>query len=437
MSNAGLRRKLGRAFLLQAGLISAVAALGVYVAGVVLEEVLVKQALRDEANYFWHQKMGDASFPMPDTRNLTGYLYSVADGDASLSPELRGYQPGFHKQSSQADYSVLYVTERGGLRLLLVFDGENVSKLAFYFGLVPLAGVLMMLYMGAWVAYRQSRRAVSPIITLAREVHRLDPEHPDSDAFKPQHFADDPNQEVMVLAEALHRFALRINEFVERERAFTRDASHELRSPLTVIKIAANMLLTEQELGHAARNSVLRIKRSATDMEELVDVFLLLARESEQGLSQDPVCVNEIVAEEIGRSSTLLKDKPVEVRFTADVKLTVMASEKVLSVLIGNLIRNAFSYTDQGTVEIHVGEGCVRIEDSGVGMPKQDVEQVFKPFFQGQSRRRGGFGVGLTIVKRLSERFNWPVSIDSKPEVGTKVVVEFPGAASTSLQRPA
>jgi signal transduction histidine kinase len=437
MSSAGLRHKLGKAFLLQAGLISMVAALGVYVAGLVLEEVLVKQALRDEANYFWHQRMGEGSFPTPDTRNLTGYLYHLADGDAGLPPGLQGYQPGFHKQDKEGDYSVLYVTERDGRRLLLVFDGENVSKLAFYFGLVPLAGVLVMLYLGAWAAYRQTRRAVSPIIALAREVHRLDPEHPDSDAFNPKHFADDPDQEVAVLAEALHRFALRINDFVERERAFTRDASHELRSPLTVIKIAANMLLTEQELGHAARNSVLRIKRSATDMEELVDVFLLLARESDQGLSQDPVCVNDIVAEEIQSSSVLLEGKPIEVRHTADVKLTAISSEKVLSVLIGNLIRNAFSYTDEGVVEIHVGEGFVRIEDSGVGMPSQDVEQVFKPFFRGQSRRRGGFGVGLTIVKRLSDRFNWPVSIESKPDVGTKVVVEFPGASSTPLGPPA
>ncbi len=97
---------------------------------------------------------------------------------------------------------------------MLVFDGENVNEPAFYFGLVPLAGVLVMLYLGAWIAYRQFRRAVSPVIKLARSVHMLDLEHPDAAAFDSSAFQDEPNQEVLALADALHHFAQRINEFV-------------------------------------------------------------------------------------------------------------------------------------------------------------------------------------------------------------------------------
>jgi signal transduction histidine kinase len=109
----------------------------------------------------------------------------------------------------------------------------------------------------------------------------------------------------------------------------------------------------------------------------------------------------------------------------------------VLSILIGNLIRNAFSYTDEGRVTVHVGDGFVRIEDSGIGIPKQEVESVFKPFHQGHAKRRGGFGVGLTIVRRLSERFNWPVHIESQPEIGTRVTVTFPAAKSEPMAHTA
>jgi signal transduction histidine kinase len=85
------------------------------------------------------------------------------------------------------------------------------------------------------------------------------------------------------------------------------------------------------------------------------------------------------------------------------------------------------SYTDAGTVEVTVGPGRLVIEDTGPGMAPEEVASVFKPFYRA-GRRRGGHGVGLTIVKRLSDRFGWPVGIDSEPGVGTRVTVEFPDA---------
>ncbi len=432
MTDVGIRRKLRKAFLLQAVLISVVAVLGVFAAGAIMEEVLVRRALRAEADYFWQKRKQDAGFPLPDTLHLNAFL--VPSEDSGSAPEvLRPLGPGFHELDAGDNYAVAYITVVDGQRLSLVLDRENVNQLAFYFGIAPLAGVLVVLYLVAWFAYRQTRRAVSPIMWLARAVHELDPERPDTASFDVSNFSGDPYQEVTVLADALSRFAQRINDFVERERTFTRDASHELRSPLTVIKIAADMLLSEQELGPSARKSVLRIQRSVKDMEDLVEAFLLLARESEQGLSQDPVSINQLVREEIARSSVLLKGKPIEVSSTADVSLSTVASEKVLSVLIGNLIRNAFSYTDEGRVHIHVGNGYLVIEDSGVGIPEQDMERVFKPFFRGGARRRGGYGVGLTIVKQLSDRFHWPVHIESKPEVGTKVTVRFPHSRSEPI----
>lgn len=431
--SGGLRQRLGRAFLLQAVLISVAAVIGVYAAAFAIEEVLVKRALEEEARYFWERFQSDRRFPLPDTRNLTGYL-SDAAGPGPMPEPLSNLSPGFHKLPTQADFSVVYVSEHNSQRLFLVFDGESVGQLALYFGLVPLAGVLIVLYLFAWIAYRLSRRAISPIVWLSKEVQKFDPQSPNRPAFSPTSLPGNPDREVLALSEALSRLSQRIDEFVDRERNFTRDASHELRSPLTVIKIAADMLLGEQELDRRVRNSVLRIKRSATDMEELTEAFLLLARESERGFEVEPVCINDVAEYELERAGNLLADKPVSVEFSADCRLTTPASEKVLSVLIGNLIRNAFSYTDAGTVRLHVGHHSVTIEDSGVGIPDEKVEQVFEPFVRGDSRSRGGHGVGLTIVKRLSDRFGWPVHFRSTVGVGTRVVVEFPDAVCGDLQ---
>lgn len=420
MSEVGLGRTLGKAFLFQAAMIGVVAILSVWAAAFVLEEVLIKQALEGEAEYFWGKRDSDPGFPLPDTRNLTGYL------GGSVPDEYRRFGPGFHQVESADGFSVVHVSENGGQRLYLLFDGRNASHLAYVFGLLPLAGVLVVIYLAAWLSYRQSRRAVSPVIALAQTVQNLDPEHPDKDAFKSLEFTRDADQEVATLADALERFAGRIGEFVERERTFTRDASHELRSPLTVIRIATDMLLSEQELSGPARSSVLRIQRSARDMEELVEAFLLLARESEQSLSRDPVDVNAVLRDEVSRAREIMGSDRIRVETAENRQLRVMASERVLSVVFGNLIRNALNYTDEGHVEISVDHDRVRIADSGVGMPQQEIEQVFKPFYRSGSARRGGHGVGLTIVRNLSSRFGWPVDIDSEPGVGTTVTVRFP-----------
>jgi len=425
MSKVGLGHTLGRAFLLQAGMISVVAILSVWAAAFVLEEVLIKQALRDEASYFWDKREVDPGFPLPDTLNLTGYLEN--DPRHPVPEDYRRYDAGFHELGNGAfGFSLVHVSEANDRRLYLLFDGENVGHLAFVFGLVPLAGVLVVLYLAAWLSYRQSRRAISPVIALANTVQSLDPEHPDKEAFKSPELTEDVDHEVATLADALARFAERIGEFVERERNFTRDASHELRSPLTVIRIATDMLLSEQELSGPARSSVLRIQRSAKDMEELVEAFLLLARESEQSLSRDPVQVNALLRDEVSRAEEILVKDGTPVRLTENAQLSVIASERVLSVIFGNLIRNALSYTDEGQVEITVEGDRVRIADSGIGMPAQEVKQVFKPFYRAGESRRGGHGVGLTIVKNLSARFNWTVDIDSQPQVGTTVTVRFP-----------
>lgn len=427
----GLRGDLGRAFLLQACLISAVAILGVFTAGFVLQEILIKQALRDEADYFWQLRQSDPRLPPPTTNNLTGYLAGA--GEVASLPEMLGpLELGFHKPASAASHILVYVTARGDRRLYLVFNGERVSQLAVYFGLIPLAGILIALYLSAWLAYRMAQRAVSPIIWLAREVNRLDPQAPDSQAFAPERLPGDERSEIRILASAIRGFAERLNAFVERERNFTRDASHELRSPLTVIKMATELLLNDVSLNENTRRSALRIERYVKEMEDLVEMFLLLAREPNYGLPAESVCVNEIVENELERARLLAEDKPIAVSHTADFRLITTGPRKVLSVLIGNLLRNAFSYTDAGRVAVHVGSRELLIEDSGIGIPERDVKDVFRPFFRGDVRQRGGHGVGLSIVKRLSDHFDWPVDIDSRVGVGTRVTVRFPRAQCES-----
>lgn len=426
MAASGLRARLGRAFLLQAAFIGAAAVVGVFLASLLLEGVLIRQALREEAAHFWSQRDRDSAFPLPGTLNLTGYLDAVP-GDLSSLPT------GFHERVIDGVETVVYVSDRDRQRLYLVFDRSGVGRLAAVFGLLPLAMVLLVLYLTTWLAFRASRRVFSPVIALARQVRELDPAAPDPALLDPARLPRDADDEVRELADALARYAQRLGEFVERERNFTRDASHELRSPLTVIQMAAGMLEADAGLSDASRRSVARIARAARDMEELTSAFLLLSRESQTGLPLESTCVNDVVAEELDRARPLAADKAIESRLNATHRLHVDAPEKVIAVLIGNLLRNAFSYTDAGEVTVEIGVASVVIRDTGMGIAPGLVDAMYQPFVRGDTGRSGGHGVGLTIVRRLSDRFGWPVSIDSRPGVGTRVEIRFPKARSEPL----
>ena len=111
-----------------------------FVASALLEGVLIRAALNDEVNHYWQQRDADPAFQLPNTRNLRGYF------DDSAPAELRAMPLGYREWTNGGLEFVVNVSERDGRRLYLVFDRTNVSRLASYYGLVPLAAVLLVLY---------------------------------------------------------------------------------------------------------------------------------------------------------------------------------------------------------------------------------------------------------------------------------------------------
>lgn len=420
--------RLWRAFVLQVVLISATASAGVYLAEFAIREMLIVSALRQEADYFWARRRIAADTPAPNTNALIGYVFERDSRE--LPAEFAGLNLGIHELTTPVGQVVAHVSESDGHRLYLLFDANNVARLATYFGIAPLAFMLIVLYTSAWVAYRVARRAVSPVVRLARVLHDLDVETPDLAAIDAA--ADGGDSEVERLAAALRQLVTRVDRFVERERAFTREASHELRSPLTVVRMASDTLLKRPALDTATRALVEKIRRAALDMEELTEVLLMLAREHEGLLVHEAVEVNEVVEQELTRCRMIYGDKDLTLRFTAEVRLEVDCSARILAVVFGNLLRNACAYTDRGSVDVAIEPGGVRISDSGIGIPSEHLGRMFTPYFRGAGRGSGQ-GLGLSLVKRICDRFGWEVRLDSEPGRGTEVQVRFANATVRAL----
>ncbi|HET8807618.1 MAG TPA: sensor histidine kinase, partial [Methylophaga sp.] len=223
-ANTSLQTKLIKVFLIQIALISLVTLAGVFAAKATLEDVLVRAALQGEAEHFWQMRSKNPDFPLPNTMNLQAYI-AATDNLQSLPQPLQDLPPGLQRTQMNGQEPIVFVEDKAGQRLFLIFDEVKVSRLALVFGILPLALVLVVLYLLAWFAYRQSHKAISPIVKLARAVEEVDFRDGNLPQLDLAEIRQIPDEEVSSLVRALDHFTGRLENFIERERNFTRDVS--------------------------------------------------------------------------------------------------------------------------------------------------------------------------------------------------------------------
>ena len=286
-------------------------------------------------------------------------------------------------------------------------------------GFILLAGIALVVGLGSWIGVLLSRRVIAPVAHLADRVKHLEPENlPDRLS---QSFTDD---EVGVLAKYMEQAVARIGSFVRRERQFTRDASHELRTPVTVIKGA--VVLIETQLG-ADTKSILRplarIKRAVADMENLIETFLWLGRKESLEPYSGRCEVVPIVEQVINQTRHMFADKPVEVELHTAADPVLAAPPTAFQAVVANLIKNAFQFTSRGKIAVSVCDDHLAVTDSGHGIAACDLQGLTQPYVRGE--KSVGFGLGLAIVKRLCRRFGWRFTLSGDTAQGTVAYLYF------------
>ena len=284
-----------------------------------------------------------------------------------------------------------------------------VALLAAVFLFTGLAWVI-----GLW----SSSRVISPLTELARRVKGLSSrENPDQLA---PHF---PRDEVGELADALDDYADRMTRLVKRDREFNADVSHELRTPLAVIRGAAELLMANPNLEDKTRQRLARIERAAIQCTDLTTALLLLSRNERGSGSTNLFKVCQALAE---ANRAQLGGRPIELIVEGRQDVVVNAPEAVLAVALGNLIGNACKYTAEGEVRVIIEGDRVHIADTGHGISAEDAARLFERGYRGSSAGgTSGGGIGLSIVRRLCELYEWTVSIAPRPERGAKATLVF------------
>ena len=427
--NTGLVAKLGRVLVLQVALISVTVAAGIYVTNTIVQDSLVNEALENEAAHFWDLYQKDSTQALPDTANMLGYLSK--DGEMDSVPEqFHGYQEGFvGRVQFDGSEPILYVTEFNEARLYLIFASENVSDLAFFFGILPLSIALVFIYGLSFLTYRLSHRAISPIVQLADYLERFPFEKSSHDSSNQdlQKLRTLANAEVDVMIDAIDNFTERLDAYIERERIFTRDASHELRTPIAVFKGSLDLLQRQSERPEEDLRALARMRRTVEDMEGLIQTLLLLARGEELQQPGVRVRLNDLIPDLIDQVAPLATDRGIKLVLVESAELWVQAPDRVVQILLINLLRNGISYTPEGQVQVEIQQKAVTVKDTGIGMTSTELSQAFEPFYRSERGRSNspGHGLGLSIVRRLVHQFQWKISVQSNVGEGTEVTINF------------
>ena len=157
----------------------------------------------------------------------------------------------------------------------------------------------------------------------------------------------------------------------------------------------------------------------------MIDALLFLARSEQAPLDVDDVVVREVVEREVDRVRPILRHKQLALHLEVEAEPVLHAPPRILQVMLGNLLSNAVRFTDAGGVVVRLKEGCVEVEDSGIGMDAATLARAFEPFYRGEGEQYVGSGLGLSITHRLGQRCGWPVRLDSTPGQGTRASILF------------
>jgi signal transduction histidine kinase len=401
-----LRRRIVVAFLLF-GVVSTLFFAAIAVVGVEGIEVhLVDDRLTEVAAWASPRQAAGLPVEMP-----AGISFHRSD---AIPASLRGLAPGVHEVHVDGiGLHVLAGRDEAGSYVVVDHesDYEKVELIMYsVFAVTFLGFLLFAVALGSFVA----RRLVNPITALADAVTSRAPVLP----------LLQRKDELGTLARAFDAHTEELRNFLDRERFFTGDVSHELRSPLTVIMGAAEILMTSG-VDDSVRMPAERIYRAANEAAECVTVLLLLARAPE--LSElPPVNVKEIAAGEVERYRALLAGKPVHLDLEDGGGFATSAPRELCVAAIGNLIRNACQYTDKGFVKVRLEGRGVVVEDSGPGLPESVRATLGQSDGRVASTGSSGTGLGLALARRICDYLGATFAHADRAGGGSVFTIVFP-----------
>ena len=329
-----------------------------------------------------------------------------------LSPQLSS---GFHTLAVDGQEWRVFVRRQGPGEALAVAQSTDLRSDAAIASarrtLLPLLFLVPLLIVFSHVIVR---RSLAPIQSLAQVMDRQNADRPE-----PLSLEQVP-EEIAPFLQAINRLLERIRILLEQERRFIADAAHELRTPLTALSLQVQNLERADSLSEC-RKRVLPLQSGLERSRHLLDQLLGLARQQTAPSSFEPVDLAVIARQTVEDLYPLAEQKKIDFGLDASTALWVQGSAAAFYSLLRNAADNALRYSPENS-EVTVrayreGEyALLEVIDSGPGIPAEESERIFDPFYRIPGITGDGSGLGLTIVRAIAEQLGGQIILRSRRE---------------------
>jgi len=290
-----------------------------------------------------------------------------------------------------------------------------------------LIGMPILAAFAALAGYFLAARALAPIDQITRTARRISAQDLSSRLNLPT--TDD---EVGRLAATFDGMLARLDDSFRRERQFTADAAHELRTPLAAMQTILGVVRTQRRTSEYYEQAFDDLSEEALRLRSLVEALLRLARgESQTSALHETLDLSSLLPDVADSLRPLAEAKGLTLACSVPKGLTVSGDVDSLIRLFVNLIDNAVKYTERGSVRIsgHANGAVVSVivEDTGIGIPAEQLPRIFDRFYRvDASRSTPGAGLGLTIAREIATAHGGAVEVDSAAGRGSTFTVRLP-----------
>ena len=290
-------------------------------------------------------------------------------------------------------------------------------------------GVLSALALAALAGLVVGRQALRPLADLAHQAQSITETNPVARLRAPN-----PGDELGTFASAFNGLLDRLASALVAQRQFMADASHELRTPVSIVRSAAQITLSREQRSDAEyRESLTIVSEQAERLTRLVDAMFLLSRAEASGLplSREAVYIDDLVAETVRGLLVVGRERNVMVESSGEDELLFVGDDRLLRQMLTNLIDNAIRHARRRVVAT-CGRSAtavtVTVSDDGPGIAAADRERIFQRFVRLKSDSVGA-GLGLPIAKWIAEAHGGGLILQSSDPGGTVFVVSLPATS--------
>jgi signal transduction histidine kinase len=242
------------------------------------------------------------------------------------------------------------------------------------------------------------------------------------------------NDEVGRLAKTFNRMIERIDNTFKKEKRFTSDASHELKTPISIISATAEEALNKDNKTRDHRKAFKTIINESKNISFLISQLLFLARsdEGKESLNLEKIDLALIAESVVSQLKDKAEKKDIKISINLGQDFKLKADQTLITILFLNIIKNSIKYNkNSGFINISLfkkdNNAIIYFEDSGIGISKEELPYVFDRFYQVSKARTGkGSGIGLAIVKEIIELHEGKIKIDSILGEGTNIEISLP-----------